>query len=217
MRFLHLKWSPHLLVISAIGLCLNCLPLRATETLNQIVVNADDVDLAKVQSGGKVVFVTSGLRPASFHAIDDDLRTVFQFSRSDPRPTLIIKFTDNKQIHRVSVVVGSESGKVDVYLLAEIPRDPSDLDRMKPVASIIDLGIAREASADFAPQNAGYVALRWAPSGNRLLPLAVAEVSVFTQGDSSQIANALGANALAASNPPINLVSGPPVLTPVSP
>jgi hypothetical protein len=217
MKFLQPRWSPQLLAISAIGLCLNCLPLRATEMSNQIVVNADDVDLAKVQSGGKVVFVSSGTRLASFHAIDDDLRTVFQFSSSDRRPTLIVKFTDHKQIHRISVVVGSESGKVDVYLLAEIPRDPSDLDKLKPVTSIVDLAIAREASADFAPQNAGYVALRWAPPGNRLQPLAVAEVSVFTKGDSSQIGNALAANALAASNPPINLVSGPPVLTPVSP
>jgi hypothetical protein len=169
MRFLQPRWSPQLLAISAIGLCLNCLPLRATETSDQIVVNADDIDLAKVQSGGKVVFVSSGTRLASFHAIDDDLRTIFQFSGSDPRPTLIVKFTDQKPIHRITVVVGSESGKVDIYLLAEIPRDPSDLDRMKPVA------------------------------------------------DSSQIANALAANSLAASNPPINLVSGPPVLTPVSP
>jgi hypothetical protein len=212
MRFLQPRWSPHLLVISAIGLCLNCLPLRAAETSNRVVVYADDVDLAKVQSGAKVVFVSSGPRLASFHAIDDDLRTVFQFSSSDPRPTLIVKFTDHKQIHRISVVVGSESGKVDVYLLAEIPRDPSDLDKMKPVTSIIDLAIAREASADFAPQNASYVALRWAPSGNRLLPLAVAEVSVFTKGDSPQVANALAANA-----PPITLVSGPPVIAPVSP
>jgi hypothetical protein len=212
MRFLHPNWSPQFLAISAIGLCLNYLPLRAAETSNPVVVHADDVDLAKVQSGGKVVFVSSGTRPASFHAIDDDLRTVFQFSSSDPRPTLIVKFTDTKQIHRISVVVGSESGKVDVYLLAEIPRDPSDLDKLKPVTSIVDLSIAREASAEIAPQTAAYVALRWATSGNRLQPLAVAEVGVFTNGDSSQIAN-----ALAASNPPINLVSGPPVLTPVSP
>jgi len=212
MRSLHPNWSPQFLAISAIGLCLNCLPLRAAETSNQVVVHADDVDLAKVQSGGKVVFVSSGTRPASFHAIDDDLRTVFQFSSSDPRPTLIVKFNDTKQIHRISVVVGSESGKVDVYLLAEIPRDPSDLDKLKPVTSIVDLSIAREGSAEIVPQSAAYVALRWATSANRLQPLAVAEVGVFTNGDSSQIAD-----ALATRNPPINLVSGPPVLTPVSP
>jgi hypothetical protein len=188
------------------------LPLRAAETSNTVVVHADDVDLAKVQSGGKVVFVSSGTRPASFHAIDDDLRTVFQFSSSDPRPTLIVKFTDTKQIHRISVVVGSESGNVDVYLLDEIPRAPSDLDKLKPVTSIVNLSIAREASAEIAPQTAGYVALRWATSGNHLQPLAVAEVSVFTNGDSPLVAN-----ALAAGGTPITLVSGPPVIAPISP
>jgi len=74
MRFLHPKWNPHLLAISVIELCLNCLPLRATETSNRVVVDAADVDLAKVQSGGKIVFVSSGQRPAAFHAIDCDLR-----------------------------------------------------------------------------------------------------------------------------------------------
>jgi len=58
MRFLHPKSNPHLLAISVIELCLNCLPLRATETSNR--------------------------------------------------------------------VVGSEAGKVDVYLLDEISSDPSN-------------------------------------------------------------------------------------------
>src|SRR6267142_2277642 len=150
MRFLHRNGSPHLLVISAIGLCLHCVPLRAAETLNRIVVEADDVDLAKIPSGGKVVFVSSGLRPASIQAIDDDRRTVFQFAISDPRPTLIVKFTQ-KEIHRISLVVGSESGKVDIFLLAEVPRNPSDLDRLKPITSMVDLAVGRETSVDFAP------------------------------------------------------------------
>src|SRR5207249_4934763 len=99
-----------------------------------------------------------------------DRRTVFHFSSSDPRPTLIVKITGNKPIHRVSVVVGSESASLDVYLLNEPPRDPSDLDRMKPTASIVDPPIAREAAVDFAPQNAHYVALRWGPSKNSSRP-----------------------------------------------
>jgi hypothetical protein len=211
MRFLHRNWSPHLFAISAIGLCLNCLPLRAAETLNRVVVEADDVDLAKVTSGGKVVFASSGLRLASFQAIDDDRRTAFQFSKSDPRPTLIVKFAQ-KEIHRISVIVGSESGKVDIYLLAEVPRDPSDLDRLKPLTSIAVLDIGRETSVDFAPQDAAYVALRWAPSATRLQPLTVAEVSVFAKGDSPQIVTALAATA-----PPLDLISGPPIIAPVSP
>ena len=211
MRFLHPKWSPLLLAIGASGLCLNCLPLRAAETLNRIVVEADDVDLAKIPSGGKVVFVSSGMRPASFQAIDDDRRTVFQFSKSDPRPTLIVKFP-HKEIHRISLIVGSESGKVDIYLLAEVPRDPADLDRLKPITSITNPDIGRETSVDFAPQHAAYVALRWEPSTTRLQPLTVAEVGVFAKGDSPQVVSALPAAA-----PPLDLISGPPILAPVSP
>jgi len=203
MRFLHPKWSPPVLAISAIGLCLNCLPLRAAETLNRVVVEADDVDLAKITSGGKVVFASSGRRLVSFQAIDDDPRTVFQFSKSDPRPTLIVKFTQ-KEIHRISLVVGSESGKVNIYLLAEVPRSPSDLDRLKPIASMVDLAVGRESSVDFAPQHAAYVALRWAPSATPLHPLTVAEVSVFAKGNSPEIVTALAATA-----PPLDVISGP--------
>jgi hypothetical protein len=115
MRFLHPKWNPHLLAISAIELCLSCLPLRATETSNRVVVDAADVDLAKAQSGGEIVFVSSGQRLAAFHATDCDRRTTFQFSSSDPRLTLIVKLGESKPLHRLSVVVGSEAGKVDVY------------------------------------------------------------------------------------------------------
>ena len=211
MRFRHRNWSQHLFAISAIGLCLHCLPLRAAETLNRVVVEADDVDLAKIPSGGKVVFVSSGLRPASFQAIDDDRRTVFQFSKSDPRPTLIVKFAQ-KEIHRISLIVGSDSGKVDIFLLAELPRDPADLDRLKPITSITNPEIGRESSVDFAPQHAAYVALRWAPSATRLQPMTVAEVGVFTKGDSPQIVSALPATA-----PPLDLISGPPIVAPVSP
>jgi len=213
MRFLHPKWSPHLLAISAVGLCLNCSLLRATENSNQVAVEADEVDLAKVQSGGEVVFVSSGQRAAASHAIDGDRRTIFQFSISDPRPTLIVKLTNNKPLHRVSVVVGSETGKVDVYLLGEIPRDSSDFDKMKPVTSVVDLGIAREAIVDFAPQNARYVALRWARSNNRVRPVAIAEVSIFSNEASDSTAVTLAAS----DRPPPEPVQGPPLIASVSP
>jgi hypothetical protein len=207
MRFLHPKWNPHLLAISVIELCLSCLPLRATETSNRVVVDAADVDLAKAQSGGEIVFVSSGQRLAAFHAIDCDRRTAFQFSSSDPRPTLIVKLAESKPLHRVSVVVGSEAGKVDVYLLDEISSDPSNLDKMRPLASIVDLAISREAVVDFAPRKARYVMLRWTAKSDRR-PLVVAEVSAFSIGvsDPSPV-------ALTASDAP----EGPPLIASVSP
>ncbi len=186
MRFLRAKWNGQLVVVvSLIVFSLHGRPIRAAEPSNRVVVNAEDVDLAKIQSGGQIVFVSSGQRPAVSHAIDDDRRTVFMFSSSDPRPTLIIKLTKSRPLHRVSVVVGSEAGKVDVYLLGEIPGDGSDLDKLKPVGSIVDLGIAREAVVDFAPQNARYVALRWALPKNYSRPLAIAEIGAFSNVDPS--------------------------------
>ncbi|HWY50579.1 MAG TPA: hypothetical protein VNW72_03770 [Chthoniobacterales bacterium] len=212
MRFLHPKWNRQLLAVSLVGFSLNGSPIRADETLNRMVVTAEDIDLAKIQSGGQVVFVSSGQRAAASHAIDGDRRTVFLFSISDPRPTLIVKLTESKPVHRVSVVVGSQAGEVNVYLLDEIPRDPSDLDKVKPVASITDFEVGREAVADFAPKNARYIALRWALSKNYSHPMAVAEVSVFSNATDPTLAT------LAASDPPpADPIQAPPIIVSVSP
>ena len=211
MRFLRLKWA-RLLVIS--GFCLAGSVLRAAEnSTQQPLVDKEEFDLAKVQAGGKVAFVSSGERPAVFRAIDNDRRTVFEFSSSDPRPTLIVKVTETKPIHRVSVVIGSQREQVDVYLLNEIPRDLSELDKLDPVASIVDLSVGREAVADFAPQQAHYVALRWAFSKNHSRPLAVAEVGVFTNSSSDPSL----ALIVAADPPPADPPPGPPIIAAVSP
>ena len=170
------------------------------------------MDLAKVLAGGKVVFVSSGSRPIGFQAIDDERRTTFQFSNSDPRPTLIVELEKIRPVHRVSVVPGSQSLKVDVYLLTKRPRNLSDLDKIELLTSIVDLVVGREAAVDFAPQRARYVVLRWTLATKLPGPLKIAEVSAFTKPDSAQVAD-----ALAATEPPINVALGPPVLTPVSP
>jgi hypothetical protein len=212
MRFLRNTWSGQLLPTALIGLLFNISPVHAAEASNQGGADTADVDLAKIQAGGKVVLISSGGRGGQFLAIDGDNRTTFRFSSSDPRPTLIVKFVESRPVHRVSVVLGSKGGKIDVYLFNELPRHPSDLDNLKPVGSIVDPGIAREAGVEFAPQNARYVALRWTLSSTHLGPVTVAEVSAFTKGDSPEIAM-----SLAAVSPPISLVSDPPLILPVSP
>ena len=212
MRFLHSSWSRLLLPATIIGLLFSSTLTRAAEASNQAVADAEDIDVAKVQSGGRVVLISSGQRLVGFQAIDDNRRTVIQFLNSDPRPTVVVKVTGDRPIHRVSVVPGSESLKVDVYLFNELPRDPSDLDKVKPLTSIVDLAVGREAAVDFAPQPARYVALRWTPSSSRFEPLKVAEISAFTRPDSTPVSA-----ALAAADPPISLVMGPPVIAPISP
>src|SRR2546430_1936240 len=212
MSFLRASRSRHLLPTVLIGLFFCISSLRATDQVTQpIVVDANDVDVAKLQSGGQIVLISSGQRPTGSHAIDDDRRTAFQFSNSDPRPTVIVKLNDTKPVHRVSVVPGSESKKVDVYLFDELPRDAAALDKIHPLASIVDLAVGREAAVDFAPQRARYVALRWTLAANATGPLRIAEISAFSKADAPQVTA-----ALAATDPPISLVTGPPIIIPVS-
>jgi len=208
MTFLRSKWNRQLLAVSLVGFSLNGSPIRADETLNRVVVTAEDIDLAKIQSGGQVFFVSSGQRAAAYHAIDDDRRTVFLFSISDPRPTLIVKLGQGKPVHRVSVVVGSQAEEVKVYLLDEIPRDPSDLDKAKSVATIVDLGVAREAAVDFEAKNARYVALRWPLSRNRSHPQSIAEISAFSYSADPTVA---------VFDPPPDPIQVPPLIVSVSP
>jgi hypothetical protein len=212
MRFLHLSRSRLFLPATLIGLFFRISAIRAAEVSDQALLDADDLDVAKVQSGGQIVLVSSGPRPAGFQAIDDNRRTVFQFANSDPRPTVIVKLTESKPIHRVSVVPGTESPKIDVYLLNELPRDPVDLDKIKPLTSILDVITGREAAVDFAPQKARYIALRWTLPGVVVGPLRVAEISAFTRSDSPPVSA-----ALAATDPPISVVMGPPIVAPISP
>jgi hypothetical protein len=212
MRFLRQSRGRWLLPTGLIALSLNSLSIYAADRSHDSPIEVDDVDLAKLQSGGQVVFVSSGQRPASFHSIDDDRRTVFQFASSDPRPIVIVKITDSKPIHRVSVVPGSASSKVDVYLLDELPRNPSELDKSTPLTSIVDLVVGKEAAVDFPPQPAHYVALRWTPALTGVGPFKVAEISAFAKGDSPHVADALAATA-----PPVFLVPDPPVIAPTSP
>jgi hypothetical protein len=213
MALLRKSWGGLLLSTGFAGLVLSSSPAGAAESSNQAPADLEETDVAKIQAGGHIAFVSSGQRLADFHAIDDDRRTVFEFSTADPRPTLIVRVNGGKPIHRVSVVPGSETQKVDVYLLNGSLRDPSELDKIKPLTSIVDLAVGREASAEFAPQPARYVVLRWTLATLAPGPFRLAEISVFTRTEVLDAA----APALAAADPPAYPIVDLPVIAPVSP
>ncbi len=204
MTFLHLTRG-QLLAVSSAGLLFITLPAPAAdEGSNQSTADGGEiVDMAKAQAGGQVALVTSDQRPAVFHAIDNDRRTIFRFSESDAHPTLIIKLNEARPVRRVSLVPASETLQVNVYLLDELPQKASDLDALKPLASIVNLVVGREAAAEFAPQNARYVALRWILAGHSAEPVKVAEVSVFAQSDSRHVSDLLAVADPAVSFHPI--------------
>jgi len=202
MRFPCFAWGQFVLLPAClVGLLSIGLPAQAADEPSTQPTTAGEklVDMAKVQSGGQVAFVSSGQRPAVSHAIDDDRRTIFQFSESDAHPTLIIKLNETRPVHRVSLVPGSETAQVNVYLLDELPRKASDLDALKPLTSIVNLVVGREAAAEFAPQNARYVALRWILTGPSAGPVKVAEVSALAQSDSHHVTDLFAVADPAAS------------------
>ena len=212
MKLLRKSWGRLLVSTGLAGLALSTSLAGAADTSNETLGDLAETDVAKIQAGGHIAFISSGHRLNDFRAIDDDRRTVFEFSTADPRPTLIVRVTGSKPIHRVSVVPGSEIQKVDVYLLNVSPRDPSELDKIKPLTSLVDLAVGREASAEFAPQPARYLALRWTLSTFAPGPFRVAEISAFARGEVPDAA----APALAAADPPIRVVDVP-IVAPVSP
>jgi hypothetical protein len=215
MRFLRVSRGQFVLSGGLAGLLFISLPARAADegSTQPTVANKEIVDMAKVQAGGQVAFVSSGQRPAVFHAIDDDRRTIFRFSDLDAHPTLIVKLNETRPVCRVSLVPGSETLQVNVYLLDELPRKASDLDALEPLTSIVNLVVGREAAADFAPQNARYVALRWILASPSAGPVKVAEVSVFAQTDSHH-----ASDLLAVADPAVSFQAvEPPDIAPVSP
>ncbi len=195
---------------------LSPLPVLATLFCGSSALHAQDsegFDLAKTRSGASVVYVSSGQKNVAFHAIDDDRRTTFTFSNSDLRPTLVVELSESKPVHRVSIVPGSQGGTIDVYLFNELPRDPTNLGNTKPIASIVDLAVGREAAVEFEPRNVRYVVLQWTPNTTHPDGLVVAEVSAFSTSDSAQTAA-----LLAVADPPsADPIVGPPLVASVSP
>jgi len=212
MRFLRLMWPQFVL---AAGLLFLGVPVQAADqsSTQSNDTGEDLVNMAKVQSGGTVAFVSSGQKLAVLYAIDDDRRTIFQFSDSDAHPTLIIKLNEARPVSRVSLVPESNVLQVNVYLLNEVPRNASDLDALTPITAIVNLVVGREAAADFAPQSARYIALRWILASTSAGPARVAEVSAFAASDSHH-----SSDLLALADPAVSLqVVEPPDVPVVSP
>lgn len=215
MRTFRSSASGVALAVGLLAFVLCSARVQATTNGNQTTTETgDDVDFAKIQAGGKVIFVSSGPRQAAFRAIDDDRRTVFEFSRSDPRPTMIVKLNESKPVHRVSVVVASDTDKIDIYLLNILPSKPSELDKLKPIATISEPGTAHEAAVEIAPQEARYIALRWTLSKAHARPSAVAEIGVFSD---SAPERALALITAVAEPPSTDSIAGPPLIPVVSP
>jgi hypothetical protein len=178
-------------------------------------------NFANLYARARIVFVSSGIKEHAKRMIDDDVITSFQFSATDPEPTVIVELADHERLHRVSAVYKMEKGRLDVFLLQELGSNPGDLTGATPVASVTDTDGGGKAAVDFDPHGARYVALRWTPSNDKTPHgFEVAEVSAFGEMPLSMLStqempDIYADNSIGLMSPP--LVIQPPILPIVSP
>jgi hypothetical protein len=175
-------------------------------------------NFANLYARARVVYVSSGTTAVTPRMIDDDATTSFHFSPADPHPTVIVELAESARLHRVSALYKMESGRLDVYVMSQLPKDPSNLTNLTPVASITDPGNGK-ASVEFDPRGARYVALRWMPDDSQTAKggFEIAEVYAFSELPLS-ILNMSEAPFLFASSLSVPIpVPTPPVVPPVSP
>ncbi|HEX8076853.1 MAG TPA: hypothetical protein VF511_03480, partial [Chthoniobacterales bacterium] len=178
-------------------------------------------NFANLYARARVVYVSSGMQEQAARMIDDDVITSFPFAPADPHPTVIVELADRERLHRVSAVYKMEKGRLDVFLLNELGKNPGDLKGLTPVASVTDNDGGGKAAVDFDSHGARYVALRWTPTdANAPHGFEVAEVSAFGEMPLSMLStqempDIFADNSIGLMSPP--LVVQPPVLPLVSP
>jgi hypothetical protein len=176
----------HLLVASlAIALILPISRARAqTGAANypEVTVQATpaEYDWAKLGAGGRIVYISSGMRVLADRMVDNDMGTIFRFPASDPRPTVIVELAQAQLLHRVSAVFKTEDARLDVFLLDALPKDQADLRSEKGLATTVDpLQEGWFGARDFTPSSAHYVMFQWTRK-NSNGPFEVAEISAVS-------------------------------------
>ena len=186
-------------------------------TTSRVLVRGNEArefDWAKLQSRAHVAYVSSGPRTQSGRIIDNDLQTSFQFIQSDEAPTVIVELARSTEIHRVSAVFKAEDAELSVYLLNELPKDPSDLRLARPDASVVGLRDERGmATVNVSASSARYVALRWKRKRSQE-PFSVAEISAYSNAPTDL---KFGDNNSLADNTKTFTTPVPPVVPVVSP
>ena len=191
---------------------------EATEitTTARVTVRGSEVrefDWAKSRARARIAYTSSGPRTLSGRMIDNDLQTSFQFSESDQSPTVIVELARSTELHRISAVFKAEDAELGVYLLNELPKDPSDLGPAKPTASVVSLPDEHGmATVNVSVSSARYVVLRWKRKRSDD-PFTVAEISAFSNAPADLISD--GNPYLADNNSLTD--SGPPPVVVISP
>ena len=139
-----------------------------------------EYDWAKLGAGGRVVYISSGMKVLADRMVDNDLGTIFRFPASDTRPTVIVELAQAQMLHRVSAIFRTKDARLDVFLLNALPKEQADLRSENGLATVVDhLREGWFGARDFAPSNAHYVVYQWTRK-NSNGPFEVAEISALS-------------------------------------
>ena len=144
-------------------------------------------NFANLYAKARIAYVSSGTALRSGRMIDDDPATAFRFAPVDRHPTVVIELAQAERLHRVTALVNSGAGRLDVYLLDELKADRGDLSGGRLVASttalerdsgknVVSEDADGKTAVSFDPEGARYVAMQWTGSE---AGFEVAEIKAF--------------------------------------
>ena len=108
--------------------------IAATRRLEDML----NFNFANLYARAQIVFVSSGAEEYAKRMIDDDVITAFQFAPTDPHPTVIVELAERERLHRISALYKMEAGRLEVFLLQELGKNPGDSSGRTPIASVTD-------------------------------------------------------------------------------
>ncbi|MEY2481314.1 MAG: hypothetical protein QOI04_2241 [Verrucomicrobiota bacterium] len=187
--------------------------------------------LTDLRANSRILYISSGPSSLATRMIDENPATSFDFSLTDPQPTVVVELAGEARSQRVSALYKGARGHLEVFILKNFPASSRhvDLTGLKPIAVTIERASAGRTVATFDPQGARLVALRWTldsfgyadndpksvvtlPANGEAGPLEVAEIGAF---DGATLGMIYPAELIAANNPQLGDPLGEIPIVPV--
>jgi len=105
------------------------LPQTRINPNDEIDQTRESINVAYNQWGARVIYVSSGDTTPETLRFQNDYNpaTIFQFAPSDPKPTEILRLPQVIPLKRVAMLLEAPVGKIDVYILKDLPDEISNL------------------------------------------------------------------------------------------
>lgn len=107
----------------------SAMPQSRINPNDEIDQTRESINVAYNQWGARIIYVSSGDTTPETLRFQNDYNpaTVFQFAPSDPKPTEILRLPQVIPIKRVAMLLEAPVGRIDIYLLRDLPEDISKL------------------------------------------------------------------------------------------